>query len=80
MQYITAPTQGSDGEYGAHFWLNAGEKYPDVPKDLYSMNGYQGQHVFIIPSKQLVVVRTGLAEYPEFDINGFLSALVASID
>lgn len=80
VDYITKPTAESDGTYGAHFWLNALGKYPDVPKDLYSMNGYQGQYVFIIPSKELVVVRTGLAEYPEFDINGFLAALVAAIE
>ncbi|MEO0570409.1 MAG: serine hydrolase [Bacteroidota bacterium] len=80
IAYITQPTQDSSGTYGAHFWLNAEGKYPDVPKDLYSMNGYQGQYVFMIPSKDLVVVRTGLAEYPEFDINGFLSALVAAIN
>ncbi|HDZ13296.1 hypothetical protein LCGC14_1632980 [marine sediment metagenome] len=79
IDYITTPTAHSDGDYGAHFWLNAGGKYPDVPRDMYSVNGYQGQRVFIIPSKELVVVRTGLAEEPEFDINGFLRDVVAAI-
>ena len=79
IDYITTPTAHSDGDYGAHFWLNAGGRYPDVPKDMYSVNGYQGQRVFIIPSKDLVVVRTGLAEEPEFDINGFLKGVVAAI-
>jgi CubicO group peptidase (beta-lactamase class C family) len=79
IDYIRKPTDGSDSDYGAHFWLNAGGKYPDVPKDMYSANGYQGQRVFIIPSKDLVVVRTGLAEEPEFDINGFLRDVVAAI-
>lgn len=80
IDYIRKPTAKSDGDYGAHFWLNAGGKYPDVPKDMYSANGYQGQRVFIIPSKDLVVVRTGLAEEPEFDINGFLRDVVAAIE
>ncbi|HET8737624.1 MAG TPA: serine hydrolase [Pricia sp.] len=79
IDYVRKPTNDSEGDYGAHFWLNAGEKYPDVPKDMYSANGYQGQRVFIIPSKDLVVVRTGLAEEPEFDINSFLGGIVASI-
>ncbi len=79
VDYITRPTQHSDGGYGAHFWLNSKGKYPDLPKDLYSCNGYEGQYVFIIPSKDLVIVRTGLAEYPEFDINGVLSALISAI-
>ncbi|TMU56437.1 serine hydrolase domain-containing protein [Flagellimonas algicola] len=79
VEYITKPTVHSEDQYGAHFWLNAGGKYPDVPKDLFSCNGYQGQYVFMIPSKDLVVVRTGLAEEPEFDVNSFLSAVVKSV-
>ena len=78
--YISKPTIGSNGTYGAHFWLNSNGKFPDVPRDLYSANGYQGQYVFIIPSKDLVVVRTGLAENPEFDVNKFLKEIIAAID
>ncbi len=76
VDYVTEPTLHSDGTYGAHFWLNANGKYPDVPRDLFSCNGYQGQYVFVIPSKSLVVVRTGLAENPVFDVNAFLSEVV----
>lgn len=79
VDYITKPTQGSENKYGAHFWLNAGGIYPDVPKDLFSCNGHEGQYVFVIPSKDLVVVRTGLAKEPDFDINTFLSAVVKSV-
>ncbi len=79
IDYISTPTAQSDGTYGAHWWLNAEGKYPDVPRDLYSANGFQGQHVFVIPSKSLVIVRTGLAEEPEFDVNGFLSSVIAAI-
>lgn len=79
VDYITTPTIHSDGTYGAHFWLNAEGKYPDVPKDLFSCNGFEGQHVFVIPSKDLVVVRTGLAEEPFFDINAVLSNIVKAV-
>ncbi len=77
--YVRRPTQDSDGSYGAHFWLNKNGKYPDVPTDMYSANGYQGQYVFIIPSKELVVVRTGLAEGPFFDVNGFLADILSAL-
>jgi len=80
VKYVSTPTNGSDGKYGGHFWLNAGGRYPDVPKDLFSCNGYQGQWVFIIPSKELVIVRTGLTEDPEFDVNGFLKDILNSIE
>jgi CubicO group peptidase (beta-lactamase class C family) len=77
--YVATPTAGSNGDYGAHFWLNAGGHYPDAPRDLYSANGYQGQKVFIIPSQDLVVVRMGLTEDEKFDFNGFLKGIVGSL-
>ena len=79
VNYSKTPTNGSNGEYGAQFWLNAGGVYPHVPRDLFSCNGYQGQHVFIIPSKELVVVRFGLAENPIFNVDQFLSEVISAI-
>ena len=78
ITYITTPTQGSKGEYGAHFWLNAGGYYKDAPKDMYSCNGYQGQRIFIIPSLDLVIVRLGTSE--KFDFNTFLKNTIASVN
>ncbi len=80
IDYTTTPTAGSEGQYGAHFWLNAGGVYPNAPKDLFSANGFQGQHVFIIPSKDLVVVRFGLKEHPEFNLDTFLQGVTAAVE
>ncbi|MBC7493706.1 MAG: serine hydrolase, partial [Flavobacterium sp.] len=77
VKYITTPAQGSNQEYGAHFWLNAGKYYKDAPKDMYSCNGYQGQRIFIIPSLQLVIVRLGTSEV--FDFNAFLKGIIGSL-
>ncbi|MCF6167668.1 serine hydrolase [Lutibacter sp.] len=79
VNYTATPTNSSNGEYGAHFWLNAGGVYPNVPKDLFSCNGYQGQRVFIIPSKELVIVRMGLTENSDFNFDSFLSEIITSI-
>lgn len=62
VKYTKTPTNTSEGVYGAQFWLNAGGHLPDVPKDLFFADGFQGQRVFIIPSKDLVVVRMGLSQ------------------
>ncbi len=78
-EYTARPTNGSNGEYGAHFWLNAEGKFPNVPRDLFSCNGFQGQFIFIIPSKDLVVVRFGLTEDPEFDVDTFLKGIVEAV-
>tara|TARA_R110001592_G_scaffold10151_1_gene52928 strand:+ start:5528 stop:6862 length:1335 start_codon:yes stop_codon:yes gene_type:complete len=79
VDYVSKPTQNSDGTYGAHFWLNAEGKYPDISRELYSANGFQGQRVFIIPSKELVVVRTGLEEQTDEQFNTLLKEIIASI-
>jgi len=79
VRYTSTPTNTSEGRYGAQFWLNAGAYHPDVPLDMYSSNGFKGQHVFIIPSKDLVVVRTGLVSEPKFDVNDFLKHIIESI-
>ena len=79
--YVKTPTNNSNGEYGGHFWLKAGCIYPDAPTDLYSANGYQGQYVYIIPSKDLVIVRMGLTNDDNaVDFNAFLKGIVASVN
>ena len=79
VKYVSTPTQGSNGDYGAHFWLNSGNHLPSAPKDLFSSNGYQGQKVYIIPSLDLVVVRLGLTEEAKFDFDTFLKEIIASL-
>ena len=76
VDYISTPTNGSDGTYGGHFWLNAEGQFPDVPKNMFYASGYQGQFVFVFPDQDLVVVRMGLTK---IDINGFLKELLESI-
>ncbi len=78
-KYTATPTNTSDGRYGAHFWLNAGGTFQDVPKDMYFCSGYQGQMILIIPSLDLVVVRMGLKESPEFNFNEIMKGIIASI-
>ena len=78
-KYVATPTNGSEGGYGGHFWLNAGGYMPDAPRDVYSANGYQGQRVFILPSQEMVIVRMGLSEDKTFDFNGLLKGVVGSI-
>ena len=80
VNYVKTPTISSNGEYGGHFWLNAGGYYPDATRDLYSANGYQGQRVFIVPSKELVIVRMGLAGGDYIDFNTFLKEVIESVN
>ena len=78
-KYVATPTNTSNGRYGGQFWLNSSGYFPDAPRDMYYASGFQGQMVAIFPSHDLVIVRMGLKENPEFDFNGLLSGVVGSI-
>jgi CubicO group peptidase (beta-lactamase class C family) len=68
VKYTTTPVPGANyGEYGAQFWLNRGAPgnpsfrlYPGAPPDMFWAEGFQGQRLFIIPSREIVVVRLSL--------------------
>lgn len=77
VDYVKAPTESSKGTYGAHFWSNESQDLPDVSNDMYFMDGYQGQRVFIIPSKDLVVIRMGLSD---IDFNKMLKEILEAIE
>lgn len=89
VKYGTTPTPDAPkGRYGAHWWLNAGEPgnaenraWPDLPTDAYAAQGFEGQRVMVIPSRNVVIVRLGLSR-PErnFSTNDFAAAVLAAID
>lgn len=76
VDYITTPTPTSKGAYGAQFWLNAGGKFKDLPKNMFYADGYQGQFVFIFPDQDLIVVRMGLSG---ININDFLKGILETV-
>lgn len=87
VKYTTTPAPAApQGKYGAQFWLNAGDPknmadrvYPNVPPDMYWADGYEGQNVFIIPSKKLVVVKLSLSHGDHLDDNKFLSEIISCV-
>jgi CubicO group peptidase (beta-lactamase class C family) len=69
VKYTTTPASASNGEYGSLFWLNRSKKYPSAPEDMFSCQGHDGQMIFIIPSKDLVVVVLGFSHKPENELD-----------
>lgn len=84
VDYSTTRAQAAPrGEYGALFWLNAGPPddpskriYPDAPTDLYWADGFEGQNVFIIPSRQLVIVKLSQTTGNALNDNWFLKRVI----
>ncbi|MEA3462552.1 MAG: serine hydrolase [Bacteroidota bacterium] len=81
VEYMTTPAPASGGTYAATFWLE--EPSPeralvDVPDDIYFADGFLGQRVYVIPSKDLVVVRMGYS-LSNFNVNDFLRDIIATL-
>lgn len=81
MKYTTTPASDSKGSYGSLFWLNRSKYYPAAPEDMFSCNGHDGQQIFMIPSKDLVIVLLGYSPKPDrvMDFNSLLGDVIATV-
>jgi len=90
-------SQDINPSYGYLWWLNGksssmipggqtvfpGSLVPNAPSDMYAAMGANDQRIYIIPSKNMVVLRMGDAsdpENPNFAVSGFDNALWEKID
>lgn len=81
VEYTTTPASDSKDGYGAFFWLNKDKFWPDIPEDMFNCQGHDGQEVFIIPSKDLVVVVLGYSPKPDrvIDWNALVRDIIAEL-
>jgi len=81
VEYTVTPASASDGGYGSFFWLNRDGSLPDVPEDMFSCNGHDGQQVYMVPSKRLVVALLGYSPKPDntIDFNGLLRDIIKEL-
>jgi CubicO group peptidase (beta-lactamase class C family) len=60
VEYVRTPAPANEyGAYGALFWLNAGGRYVELPRDMFWAAGNAGQNTIVIPSRDMVIVRLG---------------------
>jgi CubicO group peptidase (beta-lactamase class C family) len=62
VDYVRTPASDSKGGYGSFFWLNRAKSLPSAPEDMYMCVGHDGQRIFIMPSRQMVVVVLGYSK------------------
>ncbi|MDN3645054.1 serine hydrolase [Pontixanthobacter aestiaquae] len=81
--YVSSPSgpqpEGRPFGYGAGFWLL--NNSDGVPPDTFAALGNRGQHVVIVPSRNIVIVRRG--EDPagnRFDIAAFTKDVLAALE
>ncbi len=69
-------------QYGGQFWVNGDGRW-EVPESAYYMAGAGGQHVIIIPTHDLVVVRMGHRagqDHVQSSLNAALVNLIEAIE
>ena len=81
VEYTVTPASDSKDGYGAFFWLNKDKFWPDIPEDMFNCQGHDGQEIFIIPSKDLVVVVLGYSPKPDrvVDWNALVKDIIAQL-
>jgi len=81
VKYTTTQGSQNKGEYGSLFWLNKSRTFPSAPEDMYSCQGHYGQKIFIIPSKELIVVILGFSPKPNnvMDFDTLLADILKAV-
>ena len=81
VEYSVTPASASNDGYGSFFWLNKDKFWPDIPEDMFNCQGHDGQEIFIIPSKDLVVVVLGYSPKPDrvVDWNALVRDIIAQL-
>ena len=81
VNYSVTPASASNDGYGAFFWLNKDKFWPDIPEDMFNCQGHDGQEIFIIPSKDLVVVVLGYSPKPDrvVDWNALVKDIISQL-
>jgi CubicO group peptidase (beta-lactamase class C family) len=71
--YSRSLTPGSEGKYGAHFWLGTVGSGEDLaaaglalPDDMYQARGMGGQFLAIVPSRDVVIAYNGYSDLTDY--------------
>jgi hypothetical protein len=81
VKYTTTVASASKGVYGSFFWLNKGRSLPSAPEDMFACDGHDGQHIYILPTQELVVVVLGYSPTSKggMDTNGLLKDILGTL-
>jgi CubicO group peptidase (beta-lactamase class C family) len=83
VDFVSTPASAwEEPVYGGLFWVNGTGRW-NLPRDAFFASGAGGQHTFIVPSHDLVVVRMGHRRgggVCEASTNEALSKLINAID
>jgi CubicO group peptidase (beta-lactamase class C family) len=69
--------------YGGMWWLNHGSagtrRHPELPEDCFACEGYEGQYIWVVPSRDLVVVRLACEHGSKLAPDTFLPEILRAL-
>jgi len=67
--------------YGGQIWLNTNQTdYPSAPSDMFYFSGFDGQYVFMFPSQDLMILRTGVQKESPFNMDAVIREVMQAIN
>jgi CubicO group peptidase (beta-lactamase class C family) len=79
QELATRTSQDLNPAYGYTWWVNTqGARWPNLPRDMFALEGYRSNRCYIIPSLDLVVARVGSGP-PTWDEPALISSVLAAI-
>lgn len=79
INFTNTTSEGSEDCYTAFFRINKSKSFKNAPEDMLSCRGHNGQAIFIIPSKELVIVRTGYSPDGTFAFGEMLDGVLDAL-
>lgn len=83
----TTSAEAADGRYGLQIWLNRPgsarpRTYVGAPESMLYFSGHEGQFVYVMPDRRMIVVRAGVTRGadPEAVLAPTLAALAAAVE
>jgi len=70
-------------QYGGMWWLNYGpegkRRHPELPADCFACEGYEGQYIWVIPSRDLVIVRLACEHGSKLNPDTFVPEVIRAL-
>ena len=82
VKYSTAVASASNGIYGSFFWINKGKSLPSAPGDMFACDGHDGQHIYILPTRELVIVVLGYSPTSKggMDVDRLIKDILSTVE
>jgi len=73
VDFMTTPVAESDGVYGGQLWFPLARGQEGYSSSDYTLDGFQGQIVSVLPEENIVIVRLGVMyDEANFDFGGWV--------